>query len=174
MKKGKEQKAKSKSYKMGFTIIEMLVVLVIFSVVGILTARSVAVSFRNSRKSESMSKVRENIEDAMNVMERCLRNAGGINCVSGSRIEYEDEYGGLSFFECTGDPEDPGGTYIASQSATSRLTNKTIDVDCTAMFSCNNVAIPPWVDIKINAMADTEGVEGFIISSQTRVSLRTY
>lgn len=167
----KSERRKVEGIGSGFTMVEMLVVVLIFSVVGILVTRSIAVSLKNSRKSESVGKVRENVENAINIMERNIRNARDLDCGSSSstKISFVDEDGNDANFECL-------NGFIDFN--TDHLTNPTITVDCsTSVFSCNigGAGVPPFVDININAQSnDLTGAEGFTVSYSTKILLRTY
>ena len=57
----------------GFTLIEMLVVVFVFSIVGVMVTRSIQLTLRASRKSKAITEVQNNIDYAMNVIERRLR-----------------------------------------------------------------------------------------------------
>jgi prepilin-type N-terminal cleavage/methylation domain-containing protein len=169
----KSLKFKVKSCLDGFTLIEMMVVVLIFSIVGVLVTRSVALSLRNSRKSESIGKVRENIDYVLNVMEREIRNAESIESCLSTRLDYKDENGIDRYFLCN------SGGYIVLNSATGRLTNPTVTIDCTTttVFACSigTPGVPDSVDININARSnDLTGSEGFNVSSSTKILLRTY
>ena len=173
----KKGSTSSKGSTGGFTLVEMLVVIFISSVLAVLITQSLALSLRGSRKSESVATVRENVEYAMKVMERSIRNAKGLDCASssGAQIIYEDEYGEIAFFECVTLASD---TYIASNSALpqARLTSSDTRVtNCPAVFSCDSSSIPHSVGISINAETVRELVEeGAEVTSSTRILLRNY
>ena len=62
----------------GMSLLEILVVVAIFSILGVIVTRSVLLTLRGSKKSESQVKVRENVNYALAVIERQLRNADSI------------------------------------------------------------------------------------------------
>jgi prepilin-type N-terminal cleavage/methylation domain-containing protein len=159
------------SSRSGFTLIEMLVVMFVFSTLAVLATQSIALTLRGSRKSEAMSEVRSNVEYAMNVMERLLHNAKGFDCSasSGSQLIYEDEYGEIAEFTC-----ESTGEYIASNSA--RLTSGSVRItNCNIFSSCQSVSAPHSIDIGITAEAvDLSGAEGAQVTSSTRILLRNY
>jgi type II secretory pathway pseudopilin PulG len=138
----------------GISLIEILVVMGVFAVLGILTTRSVILSLQGSKKGDALVKVRENVNYAMAVMERQLRNAEEITACTSSSILYKDSLGGDSSFSCS-------GGYIASGSA--RLTSSEVVITACS-FICTP-STPPQIDINIAA-------EG--ISATTKVDLRTY
>ena len=61
--------------KKGYSLIEMLVVIGIFALLGTLVAQILITSMRASRKSESINMVRGSLDYAISVMERQIRNA---------------------------------------------------------------------------------------------------
>ena len=73
-----------KAFKMGFSIIEIIMVVGIFAVIGILVARTVIFTIRGTNKSEASIVVRENVDYAMNVMQRQLEGAKTVGRVDAS------------------------------------------------------------------------------------------
>jgi prepilin-type N-terminal cleavage/methylation domain-containing protein len=157
----------------GISMIEVLVVILVFSVISILGTQSILLSLRGSKRSESTIGVRENINYALAVMERQLHNAESVSCDSSTRIVYDDGTPPLDEFICdlVTDPEEG---YIASGSA--RLTGGDINiVACT--FSCDpgGAGIPPYVMISITARdKDAVELERAQFTTNTRINLRTY
>ena len=157
----------------GFSIVEMLVVTMIFSILAILATQSIFLTLRGSRKSESLVAVRENVDYAFAIMERQIRNAQSINCPVGNIIlNYIDEHGASSSFACVTSGPD---SYIASGSG--RLTNPDVTFTCSSVFTCDpgGGGVPPSVTISVNAQAaDSSGAEGAEITTSTRILLRSY
>lgn len=155
----------------GLSLIEILVVITVFSILAILATRGVLLTLRGSRKSDALGSVRENVGYSMAVMERNLRNAQTIDCSSPTRIDYTDPNNTTGYFSC----EDVGsGGYISSSSA--RITNDQTSVTACS-FSCTaaTTGVPPSVDINITAEdKNAQGAEAGQITIQTRVNLRTY
>ena len=154
----------------GISLLEILVAVAIFAVLGVMVTRSIALTLRGSKKSELTLKVRENIGYSLSVIERQLRNADSItSCSSDTEIGYIDSFGNPSTFSCEG--MDGGDPYIASGSA--RLTSNEVKITkCT--FSCTSTE-PPAVNVSITAIdSQAEGVEGASVTASTKVYLRTY
>jgi len=157
----------------GFTLIEMLVVLFIFAIVGILSTQSLALSLRGSKKSENLGVVRENVDYAMNLMERSLRGAVSINCINPTQLDYVDNNGDSRSFSCLGNTSG----HIALDGE--RLTSSDININCDTgtVFACPVFAddVPPSIEIDITAVAaGVGGAEGATYTSFTRVMLRNY
>jgi prepilin-type N-terminal cleavage/methylation domain-containing protein len=162
----------------GFSLIEMLVVIIVFSILAILATQSLATSLRGTRKSESIGHVRENIEYAMSIMERSLRTASELDCTpsSSSEIVYRTFSNVEASFECT-------GTNIASSSGgiTKNLINA-VDVNIVGCgtettFTCNRGSggNPDSVVIRVTAEEkDNTDIESAKYTSETRILLRNY
>ena len=101
----------------GYSLVEILVVLVLFSVLAVIATQTLFLSFRGSRKSGNVVLVRNNVDHAVGVMERHLRNARAWTNCSATEIEYTDAEGDtLKTFTCNNIDN-----YIASSSA--RITS---------------------------------------------------
>lgn len=160
----------------GMSLLEILVVVAIFAILGIITTRSVLLTLRGSRKSESTLKVRENVSYALSVIERQLRNADSVDIetCTGARVDYKDNFGNPASFSCVNmGGEDP---YIASGAAQLRLTsNEVVVTTCSFTCEAGTSANPPFVDVSIAAKdAQAIGIEGASVTSSTKVYLRTY
>jgi len=162
----------------GFSLIEMLVVVMIFSVLTILATQSLATSLRGTRKSESVGNVRENIEFAMSIMERSLRSAKDLDCdsSSSSKLVYKTPSNVEARFECS-------GVNIASASGASSvllINNSDVEImGCggATSFVCNKGlgGKPDSVEIRVTAQdVENRGIESAMYTSQTKILLRNY
>lgn len=164
-----------KKQNSGMSLLEILVVITIFAILGIIVTRSVVLSIGGSRKSESVIKVRENLSYSLAIIERQIRNANSVSqCPNAdpTRIDYKDQNGNSAYFSCVNlDGTDP---YIASGSA--RLTSDTIKITrcsftCVAATSTN----PALVDISLEAEdAGATGLQNATVSTATQIYLRNY
>ena len=59
----------------GFSLLEILVVIAVFSILAILTTQAVLLTLKGSKKSESLTKVRGSIDYSLAIIERSIRNA---------------------------------------------------------------------------------------------------
>lgn len=162
---------KRKSKIKGVSLIELLVVIGVFSVLAVLAASGVFLSLRGSRKSEALGKVRENLDFSFAIIERQLRNAESVNCVSQTRVDYEDKYGNTVYFSC----EDVGTDgYISSASA--RLTSDEITVTaCTFVCDQGTSGSLPSVTLGVTGEdKSSSGIEAGQVDLTTKVHLRTY
>jgi len=160
----------------GFSLIEMLVVMSVFSILAIVATQTLTLSIRGSRKSDSISETRENVQYALNVMDRLLKNARRLSCttynIPTARVDYIDEYDKLVYFSCEGAPD----SYIASNSAASRLTSPNVVIsNCSQVFICHKgVGVPDSVDVSINATTKNSGIDGASVPLSTKILLRNY
>lgn len=155
---------------LGFTLIETLVVISIFAIIGILSTRAIMLSVQGSKKGSSSVTVRENLNYSLAVIERLLRNANQISSCTSTNIAYLDERGVSASFSCVS----PGGSgHIASGSA--RLTSAEVAVTSCAI-TCDLISVPPSVTIDVIARdVDTASTkEGAQISVSSKILLRTY
>lgn len=155
----------------GFSLIEILVVIVIFAILSVVGTQIVTTSLRSSTKSEKLVAVRENVDFAFNVMERELRNAKSISCPSKSTVNFTNQDNSVSSLSCV------GGVNGRIELNTLSLISGNTYVDCTAnVFTCSvsSVGIPA-LDINIKAYdADNLAIEGAEVSTSTKIILRSY
>jgi type II secretory pathway component PulJ len=157
----------------GISLLEILVVVSVFAILGILITRSVLLTLGGGRKSESLIKVRENLNYSIGIMERQLRNANSIiDCSNAntSLITYTDQNGNPSSFSCV---TAEGIGYIASGSA--KISSSTVNVTgCT--FTCLlGTGVPSSVTINLEATdASASGLENSVVTTTTQVFLRNY
>jgi len=159
----------------GFTLVEMLVVVGIFAVLGILVTRSIILTLAGSRKSQNIIKVSENLNYSLGVIERQLRSASSITdtCPNSdtSNINYLDQNSVQTSFSCG----NSGGVgYIASGSST--LTDSTVNVT-SCSFTCVSQTNGNPTAIKINVTAQDStavGTANSVVTDSIEVFLRNY
>ena len=165
----------------GVSLIEMLIVVFIFSILGVVVTRTLALSLRGTSKSENVTIVKQNVDFALGTIERHLRNAQFLTCSgSGNTLSYEDQWQSSTNvrFRCVSSSP----SYIASSSAVAgvpidvRLTSNDVDIiNCTTVFNCNISTNPHSVDITITAKrTGSSGAEGSQVTSSTKILLRNY
>ncbi|MFC1625461.1 type II secretion system protein J [Patescibacteria group bacterium] len=159
----------------GLSLIEVLVVVGVFAILSVIITRSVFLTLRGSAKSETQVKVRENINYALSVMERGIRNADSIaDCPNPDTkvLNYTDSFGVNASFSCVGIGEDD--SYIASSSA--RLTSSEIKINsCVIECTQEESGLPPKIIIDLVAAdAKAMAVNETNVSVSTQIFLRTY
>lgn len=159
----------------GISFIEILVVVAIFAVLGILVSRITLLTLRGSSKSDAVVKVRENLDYAIAIMERNIRNADKVEpCPNPdtSRLDYVGSDGGPTSFSCVGVGTDTG--YIASGSA--RLTGTDVKINECNFFCTNQTGnVPPSVVINLELQdAKAIGVDSAKVTTSSKIILRSY
>jgi prepilin-type N-terminal cleavage/methylation domain-containing protein len=165
---------KKKKTIQGISLLEILVVITVFSILAVLSTRAVFLTLRGSRRSESSIKVRGNVDYSLAVIERNLRNAESIvECpnTDTSIISYLDEDGVSTSFSCGTDSD---GGYIAS--ASGRLTSSEVDItNCSFVCEDDSGGAPPAVTVSIEAQETGASVlESGKVTISTKIFLRTY
>ena len=160
--------------KKGVSLIEILIVVAIFAILGLLVSRVILTTLRGSNRSDSLVKVRDNLDYALSVMERQIRNAESVSpCPNPdtTRIDFRDSNGIATYFACT----DVGASgYVASGSA--RLTSDQVAITaCSLICTAGTGGTLPAIDISLEARgANQAGVERAIVTAATKIFLRTY
>lgn len=160
--------------KRGVSLIEILIVVAIFAVLGVLISRVILTTLRGSSRSDNLVKVRDNLDYALSVMERQIRNADSVSPCPNSdttRIDFRDSNGTATYFACT---NVGSAGYVASGSA--RLTSDQVAITACSL-TCTPAAgrVPPAIDISLEARgANQAGVERAIVTAATKIFLRTY
>ncbi len=160
--------------KRGFSIIEILVAITIFAVIGVLVTRSISMTLRGSKKSDSLVRVRENLNYSLAVIERQIRNAESITACTGAtsnRIDYTSLEGIDTSFVCTVSGTD---RFISSGSA--RLTSDDILIS-TCSFTCNKQDINNPAIVRVSVVAEdgtSQAVDKGSISSDIEIVTRNY
>lgn len=163
----------SKIYEKGLSLIEILVVITIFAVLGVVISGSIVLTIQGTKKSESLMRVRENLNYSLSVIERNIRNADSIpGCPydNATLITFIDQEGVTGTFSCVnkGSPN----SYIASGSA--RLTPDSVKImECG--FTCvrPDLSKAPMITINVAVQdASASGVQSSNVSTETQIYLR--
>ncbi|OGM05202.1 hypothetical protein A2125_01720 [Candidatus Woesebacteria bacterium GWB1_43_5] len=159
----------------GYSLVELMVVLTVFSVLVLVATQALLLSLKSTAKSEALGKVKENIEYAVSVMERQLHSAKEVvPCPNPDPLN-------LSFISLDGSTlefacKNPGEDGYISSGAGGRLTSEDVSV-ISCSFSCSlNPGIPPQVEISI-AVEDksaSAGAQKARATSKSTVLLRQY
>lgn len=156
----------------GLSLVEILIVITIFAIIGILSTRSVFLTLRGAKKSDSLVRVRENVNNALSVIERQIRNSEKITCPSvGTTLSYVSLEGISTDFICQSVGTDG---YISSGSA--RLTSSDVSIT-SCSFTCSQISlnVPPLITITITAEDKTStSVEKGSITTETQIVGRNY
>lgn len=162
-----------KEIESGISLIEILVVVTVFAVLGVMVSSSLVLTIQGTKKSESLIRVRENLNYSLAVVERNIRNANEIlECSKSdtSKITYLDKNGVSASFSCVGVGQPD--SYIASGSA--RLTSNTIKItSCTFTCTQADLSNPPSVTVNVAVQdASATGVQSSSVTAESKIYLR--
>lgn len=124
----------------GFTLVEMVVGVGIFSVVIIMGTLMMVSTIRASKKASAVALVRNEGSSALNIMTSYIRYASSATCDSATSVSISPASGNQFSFTCINVGNN--GSYIASNSAVLTSTNVKV-TSCT--FTCGST--PPLVNI---------------------------
>jgi prepilin-type N-terminal cleavage/methylation domain-containing protein len=156
----------------GFSLFEMLIVIFIFGVLGALTTQIIMLSLKSSAKSESLVKVREDLNSTLAIMEREIRGASSVTCDPDTGvINYTNAQGHPGSFACS---QLDDNYFVASASA--RVTGSNVVITrCSFICNLSTSGGPPSVSIEMVAHNNNKsGVEAANISVSTQIYLRNY
>src|SRR5207253_1922062 len=104
----------------GYTLIEMLVVIAVFSIISIIASQTIITVLSGTHKADVISKVRTNLDYAMGSMDRQLHNAKSITqCPNpdNQQLSFIDQNNNTVTFSCIGVNNSNQPANIASASA---------------------------------------------------------
>lgn len=162
-------KNETRKYLEGYSIVELLVVTLVFTVLAIVATQSIALVLKGTTKSENIGDVRADVSYAARVIERSLRNATSIDTSTchippKASIDYTDENGTIQSFSCA-------SSAIFSTAFGGSLTTPASSFDCTSVFYC----VDEWtVEVKLSAEdSGAGGALGSKVSERARIILRS-
>ncbi|BCX14922.1 MAG: hypothetical protein KatS3mg088_605 [Patescibacteria group bacterium] len=155
----------------GFTLIEMLVVTGLFAGIAVLVGNLVGTSMKGVRKSESSMKVRSELENAVSIVERSLREAknNSVSCLDpqnqSPRLSFTDQNGISVNLSCNSNNLVMNGSDLTG--ANINLSN--CGFDCSSLVS-NGVVV---INLTASSLG-TSGVESDVATVSSRIFLRNY
>jgi len=160
---------KNNSKEKGFTLIEMLIVIALFAGLAVLVGSMVGSSMKGTKKSESAMKVRAELENAVSIFERSLREAkkDTVSC-SSNQVSFTDQDGSDVTFKCTG--SSPSFNF---QKGLSNLVGSSVSLTA-CNFKCDDLSNGTVVVNLTGSSASSSGVEVDTVNVSARVVLRNY
>jgi len=139
--------------RQGFTLFETILVLSIFSLIGVMITGILASSIRSVKKSQNLIKVKNATSRMVDLIERQIRSGKLVSCPDSSKVQFTDEYGNVTSFDWD------GTSNMASGSATPVNLNPT-DVQITsAVFACTPDVVTGRTVVDFTVTAQSTGVE---------------
>jgi len=159
--------------KKGFTLIEVLVVVSLFSIVALVATQSLIRILGSTSNSNSTAITRENLEHAVSIFEREIINAKKINvgACSATSVTYIATDNSTNSFSC----QTTGGITRLNQNGQA-LTSSQVNLT-TCLITCltpSGETEPNGVMISLEGNALDSSYDSTPVSLQTTVSLRSY
>lgn len=169
----------------GFTLIETVVVIFLFSSLGLISTNILGTILKTTTKASLDKELKQNGDYAINFMERSIRNAKKVNpCnTSSSTLTLENQNGSITVFECLNQDSvakiaSTSGTVVNSLTSSS-VTVGSVGGNCSTsslIFTCSNQT-PQSVGISFTLKQSRIGGRAEEQSSaffQSTVGLRNY
>lgn len=139
MRKVKSRKQKEKEKFLGFTLIEILVVIGILGIVMSLATGMFFWILKGTAKSQAIQEVKQNGAQALSVMERMIRNARrlDVSTADSDHIEITNPDGGTTVFSC----EEIGDKNLIASNSASLLSG---EVEVTG--GCGIFTVVPGIE----------------------------
>lgn len=166
--------------KKGFSLFEILIVVVIFAVIVFIADQSFISSLKSGTKSDLQQRVKSNANYVFSVMERQLHSARSVTACSGlngntdsTRIDYKDTNNIAQSFSFT---SGTNGTFISS--ALGQLTSPDITIitpGSAITCSTTNGVTTVSVNLSLRQAGATVGLrpeEQDTFQTQTQITLR--
>lgn len=175
--------------KKGYSVIEILVVVGVFAIIGILATQSTTLSLRSSRKSDSSVLVKQELDNSAGNIERLLQTAGSViierDCVTDhtatSSVGFRNSTGMRGDIACIDSPPNnffgSADPRIASSSGETvnyklRLTSDKINIT-NCKFECYSQNSQIYIDFSVTANAKgTSGSEDAVVTTSKKILVR--
>lgn len=169
----------------GFSLIELLVVIVLIGIIGTISTQVFILGFRSQGKSEILKEVKQNGDYAMSVVESFVRNASDIprsSCNTNSNsFSIIAADGFTTTFVCSNAviASQSSGFPIPTPTITSPLTGSKVEVSsCTFRVVCPTPPLAPkyvFINFRISQAGSGLPVDQTAsLDYQSTVSLRKY
>lgn len=160
--------------KNGYTLIELMIVVVAFSVIALIASETIIVTVRSAYKADAVTKVRQNIDYAFDSMERQIRGAKSITSAcdgtSYQSITILDQNSNPVTFSCNNINSNGAVSSIASSSAS--LTSNISISFCSFVCTKGTGSTPTSVTMSVTA-TDTKN-QNAPITATSQVTIRSY
>jgi prepilin-type N-terminal cleavage/methylation domain-containing protein len=163
----------------GFTLLEILVVLAIFSILGVVTTSILFTTLRSATKADTLREVKQNGDYAIRVMERLIRNANEVTICTpaANTLTIVNTDGSRNTF--TAEHVIPADVSKIAINPGVYLTNDKVTLEPARInFTCTHISGQPdviTVSFTLRQAGQAKRVEESAqVSFQTTASLRTY
>lgn len=173
------------NFSKGFSLIELLVVVVLIGIIGTITTQVFILGFRSQGKSEVLKEVKQNGDYAMSVMESLVRNAADVprtSCnTSSTTFSIVGADGFTTTFLCSSNQiaSQSSGMPVPTPTVTFPLTGTRVEISsCTFRVVCPTPPFgPKYIFINFTVSQAGSGLpvdQTASLDYQSTVSLRKY
>ena len=150
----------------GFSLIEILVVIGVFAIIGLITSQSVLTSLKGARKADAETQVRQNIDYTTQVIDRQLRSAKSVSCVSATEVDFVDSGGQNQSFS----KSDNAILFSSQELSSSDISITDLSFTCSGTFG-----VTQSVGVAITGLkSGVDTAEQSPISTQLTITLRNH
>lgn len=161
----------------GFTLVELMVVVVVVATVGTMVVNLFVINLRASAKSKALTNAKQNGDYALSVMERMIRNAQEVKSycpavgATSSSLQIVNPDKGITNFDCS-------GVQIASNSGIFLTSNQLAVKSGSCSFFCLKPQGKPAVVTVKFTLGQKSSYLGTELKAEvpfeTTISTRTY
>ena len=175
--------------KKGYSVVEILVVVGVFAVIGVIATQAISLSLRSTKKGDSIVLVKQELNFVSENIERLLQTANAIDvpgCIDASvatpSVGFMGAGGNRGDVACL---DMTAGFYVvdndkrvasssaASISYTKRMTSSGINItNCS--FTCTNQSNQNYIEFLISASAKgVDAAEGAAVTTSRKILVRS-
>lgn len=151
----------------GFTLVEILVALAVFSMLGVMTTVMIVGALQGAKKAAAVALVKNEGSRVINIMTQMLKFSTGVTACGGNSVTFQPRSDGSNpaVFACVGSRP----YYIASNSA-SLMSDKVEMTSC--VISCDALVKQVNVNFTIQVKGTTFASEKAETAFKTQIGLR--
>ena len=152
----------------GFSLIEVLIVIAIFSVIALVISQTLFTTLKGAAKQEVSATIKQEGNYVIAAMERAIHNSTSITACGGQRIDYRDADARVGAFVC----DTAAGTVASGSAVPIVITGTRVSVTGCS-FTCSP-AVAPYKSVDVNMTFEARDIGGALRTEEkTRVQLRT-
>lgn len=150
----------------GFSLIELLIVVGVFSVLGVVVSQAIVSSVRTAKKADTSVEVRETVSFALETIERKALNATDVpSCQSAD----------TSFLYISGSEEDSiyecVDNHLRENGA--RITNDTTRLTKCELICSVDASGAPTITVNLDGESINDGIDGAQVSLSKKIRPRS-
>ena len=153
----------------GFSLIEILIVIAIFSVIALVITQTLFTTLKGASKQDGSAVIKQEGNYVIAAMERAIHNSTSITTCTAQRLDYRDADARAGAFIC----DTTAGTVASGSAAPVIITSTRVNLTACS-FICSPV-VPPYKSVDVNMTFQVrETVSGTLRPEEkARVQLRT-